>query len=464
MQTALSLVCGLSPGEGEASPPVAGIEQSLDHLTKTVFESESEKEFIVAASSRLETFAAMLEEEECFRDLRFSDYVVNSILDSLEEKLGGAEEIPGQEELQELIDEEINRVLPRLVSRRDNENLAWKLIKALRQETFGPEKQQAVIFALSTCLDGGANPVWEMILRISLGEAELEDEDDLEGGGETYPDPSWPVVRSFVPRQEVWNVCGFGNAGLVREQPGGLLSLTMFELSLIDGGIHTAFTKGDLTPENLGALLEIIALQAPPWQDGPLELASRFVWGAYALSLQEGVAWSGDVERYLESLPQPGGGPKQWLEGLLGAGGLTPPGLVKIVQENKISDDIPDGKETMVITAMRYSVRQPEQFIRALRRENPEFIPDSEEDGRFLFSWTREYPEDHTSPAAKMGGRQVLGSITIEKNAMLAETRTLSWAGRLMTRLCELAGDNIAFEDVRWTAGQDLLNACREEG
>ncbi|MFZ5633360.1 MAG: SEC-C metal-binding domain-containing protein [Bacillota bacterium] len=463
LQKALSLVCGLPPGEGEGPAPVSAIEKALDKFTKTVFEKENEKEFFEAMASKWETFAGMLEEEECFKDLRFSDHVVDSFLDNLEEKLGDTEERPSEEELQELIDEEIDRVLPRLVGRRETENLAWKLINTLRRETFGPEKQQAVISALLTCLEGGANPVWEMIFRISLSEAGFEDKEDPGGAERTWPDPSWPVVRSFVPRRDVWNVCGFGSAGVVQEQPGGLLSLTFFQLGLIDGGLLLAFNKGDLTPDRLETLLKDLGHHAPPWREGPPELASRYAWGAYAMKLEEGVSWSGDVERYLAVLPQPRGGPKQWLEGLLGAGGLTPPGLVEVVRRNKTPDDIPDGKELMVITAMRYSVRQPEELIGSLRRESPEFIPDGEEEGKFFFSWTREYPEGHTSPAAQMGGRQVLGNITIEKNAMLAETGTLSWAGRLMTRLCELAGDNITFEDVRWTAGQDLLKSCREE-
>lgn len=43
LQKALSLVCGLPPGEGEAPTPAARIERALDHLTKTVFDSEKLK-------------------------------------------------------------------------------------------------------------------------------------------------------------------------------------------------------------------------------------------------------------------------------------------------------------------------------------------------------------------------------------------------------------------------------------
>lgn len=87
--------------------------------------------------------------------------------------------------VEELFDREMDRLLPRLVGRRETENLARKLIKELRREAFGPEKQQAVIFALSTCLEGGVNPVWETIFRISVSEAEVEDKDDPDGSEET---------------------------------------------------------------------------------------------------------------------------------------------------------------------------------------------------------------------------------------------------------------------------------------
>lgn len=459
LQKALSLVCGLPPAEGEAPPPVSAIEQALDNLAETVFAKEDEDELIDAMFSKWEIFAAMLEEGECFEDLRFPEEAVESFLEDLEEKLGSMNEEPDDEEVEEFFEREMDRLLPRLVNRQMTEGLAWKLIKAMRREALDPEKQSAIILTLLTCLEGGVNPVWEIIFRISVSEAELEDEDDPDGSEESWPDPSWPVAGSFVPRRDVWNVCGFGSAGVVREQPGGLLSLTMFQLSLIDGGVHTAFTKGDLTPEILKALLESLADHMPPWQEGPLDLASRFVWGAYAMSLEEDAAWSGDLERCLESLPQPGGGPKQWREGLVGVGGLTPPGLVKIARENKISEDIPDGKEPVVLTRIRYSVRRPEKIAGVLRRERPEFDLTGEEEGKLFFSWTREYPGGHPSPLARMGGRQVLGNITFDGNGLLAETNTLSWAGRLMVRLCELAGGDIAFEDVRWTAGRDLLRA-----
>lgn len=408
----------------------------------------------------METFAAMLEEEECFQGLRFSEEVVVDFLDDLEEKLQGMDEIPGQEEITELFGNEMEKLLPRLVDREMTEDLAWKLIKAMRREQFNLEKQSAVIFALLTCLEGGVNPVWETIFRISASEAEIEEvEDDPDGSEGTGPDPSWPVIKSFVPWPEVWNACGFGSAGVVQEQPGGLLSLTFFQLSLIDGGLGLAFQKGDLTPEKMEDLLENLTHLAPPWQEGPLELTSRYVWGAYAMSLEDGTSWGGEVKRYLDVVPQPGGGPKQWLEGLLGAGGLTGPGLVEIVKQNKTPDDIPDGKELMVLTSMRYSVRQPEKIAGVLRGEHPEFTPDGEEEGKFFFSWTREYPKGHTSPAAKMGGRQILANITIDNKTLLAETKTLSWAGRAMVRLKELVGDYIIFEDAGWISGQDLLKA-----
>lgn len=459
LQKALSLVCGLSPSEGEAPPPVSAVEQALDNLAETVFAKEDDDALIDAMFSKWEIFAAMLEEGECFGDLRFPEEAVESFLEDLEEKLGFMNEEPDEEEIEELFEKEMDRLLPRLVNRQMTEGLAWKLIKALRREAFDPEKQSAVLLTLLTCLGGGVNPVWEIIFRISASEAGVEDENGPGGSEETWPDPSWPVVRSFVPRPEVWNACGFGSAGVVREQPGGLLSLTLFQLSLIDGGIHTAFTKEDLTPEKLEALLEIMARLAPPWREGPPELASRYVWGAYAMSLEDGVSWSGDVERYLDVVPQPRGGPKQWLEGLLGIGGLTPPGLVEVVRRNKTPGDIPDGKEPVVLTRIRYSVRRPEKIAGVLRRERPEFDLTGEEDGKLFFSWTREYPEGHPNPLARMGGRQMLGNITIGKDAMLVETNTLSWAGRLMMRLCELAGGDITFEDVHWTGGRDLLRA-----
>ncbi|MCL6612930.1 MAG: SEC-C domain-containing protein [Peptococcaceae bacterium] len=291
LQKALAVVCGLRPGEGEAPPPVSAMDEALDNLAKKVFSKEDEDEFFDSFLSLIEFFTKMVKEEECFRDLRFPEEALVEFLLSLDERLQDTGVEPGEEEFDEIFEDEIESFLPRLIDRQTKEDLVRKLIDAIRREPFDTEKRSAVIFALKTCLESGANQVLLVIFRVSLSEFEFEDEDDDEDPGfpeRSHPDPSWPVVRSFVPRQDVWNVCGFGSAGVIQEQPGGLWSLTMFQLGLIDGGLQTAFSKDDLTPEKLKTLLEIMAQHALPWQEGPLDLASRFVWaGCLMVRLSE---------------------------------------------------------------------------------------------------------------------------------------------------------------------------------
>lgn len=160
-----------------------------------------------------------------------------------------------------------------------NEALAWELIHAVRGRSFGTENLSAILAVLLFSLDDEVNPAWESIFRISVSEAGVEDDDfeddDVEA---TLADPSWPVIKVYVPCPEIWNVCGFGSAGVVQKQPDGLLSLTMFELSLIDGGVMEACHEGDLTPRQMEDFLEGVGHHLHPWQEGPPDLASRYIW------------------------------------------------------------------------------------------------------------------------------------------------------------------------------------------
>src|SRR5258706_12393137 len=61
----------------------------------------------------------------------------------------------------------------------------------------------------------------------------------------------WPIVRAYVPMEDVWRVSGWGTAGIVRRQPDGKLTYSIFTIDLSSGGLLEAFGADDRTEDDL---------------------------------------------------------------------------------------------------------------------------------------------------------------------------------------------------------------------
>jgi hypothetical protein len=94
----------------------------------------------------------------------------------------------------------------------------------------------------------------------------------------------WPVVRTYVPIEEVWQATGLGTAGVIREKSNGKWAVAFFWLSLMEDGLVSRFGDEDTTPEAVASLLEEIGTKIPPMQAGSIDQAAAYVWGAYVLS------------------------------------------------------------------------------------------------------------------------------------------------------------------------------------
>lgn len=267
---------------------------------------------------------------------------------------------------------------------------------------------------------------------------------------------SWPVVRAYVPDRDAWRATGLGTAGVVRERPDGRWGYSFFFISLLDNGIVMMFGK-DSTARAFDKEINEIRDMGPPFEDGTIELVSDYVWGAYALAKKHGMWWGSDAERYLCMVPRPSGNRQQWLNRLIGPGGLTPEGLVKVVRENPQPEDLPEGKEIAIFTEMSFRIEDEREVIAKLREHVPDFTPCGREGNEECFTWTREYPPDHWSPLASLGGRQVLGDIRVKPGQLIAEAKTLSMACRLVFLLKNILEGKLVLEKTTWAGVQDIL-------
>jgi hypothetical protein len=160
-------------------------------------------------------------------------------------------------------------------------------------------------------------------------------------------------------------------------------------------------------------------------------------------------------------MPRPPGSQRDWVAKLVGAGGLTPQDLVRVVRANPQPDDTPDGKEVLILTEMTFGVPDSRAALVALRRSSPEFQDDGRDGDAAVFTWTRPYPEGHSSPLSSLGGRQILGSVRVARTELVADARTLSMAARLVAKLHDMLGAGLHLQGSRWTGMQDLLVRVR---
>jgi len=275
---------------------------------------------------------------------------------------------------------------------------------------------------------------------------------------------SWPVVRAYVPIEDAWRATGCGSAAVIRERPDGRWATGFFTMSLLDDGLMGMFGKDDDTPEKCESWLKQIRPMIPPMEEGPIELAAEYIWGAYALGQKKGLMWPPQTNQFLSLVPKPPGTGKDWLRRLVGPDGLTPPGLVKVIRENPVPEDIPEGKEIAIFTEMTFALESAEMVIEQLHERDPDFVHTGYEGEVEIFDWTREYPKNHWSPLKTLGGRQILGSVRVGPAQLIAEAKTLSMAARLVGILKEMFGEQIRLKETTWQSLSDLLASHRISG
>lgn len=270
---------------------------------------------------------------------------------------------------------------------------------------------------------------------------------------------SWPVVRAFAPVRNVWEATGLGTAGVIRQQPDGLYSSAFFVLKLLEHGLEMAFGGRDESLAKVEEDLAGLLRKFPPCEEGPVELAASFAWGARAFSEAEGYRFPDhEIDRFYGLMPRPPGTQRDWVARLVGRGGLTPEGLIRAIRENPQPDDLPDGKEILILTEMTFEVADAAAAVAALGRAEPEFIPEGEGEDEEGFTWTRPYPRNHWSPPKWMGGRQIVGGVRVTGSELAANAKTLSMAAKLVERLNELLGGGaLRLKGSRWSGMREVL-------
>jgi hypothetical protein len=244
---------------------------------------------------------------------------------------------------------------------------------------------------------------------------------------------TWPIFRAYTPIPDAFRVSGYGTAGIVRVQPNGKLSSAFFMLNLSGSGVDLMFGKDDETPDTVEALLRAGYRDLPPWQEGPADLAARYVWGAHALT-QDEVDYPDEARRYLDMLPKFPGRRRQWRVSQMFA--MHPPIaseelLIAIDDLVLIHGETPSHQEVAVATFMELEVADLAAVREAIRLR-PEDFEQRDSSTPDLFVWIKprtRFPEERAGH----------GLIELRESSVWAHAPTLSTASQLVTIVSALS-------------------------
>ena len=262
---------------------------------------------------------------------------------------------------------------------------------------------------------------------------------------------NWPIVRAYLPPDDCWKSTGFGTAGIVRQQPDGKLSSSFFVMGLMRGGLMSVFGHINSDWSEIERDLRIKRHSIPPCVIGDTELATRYIWGSYAWSLEDSLRWPEELEtQHLAMVPPLAGGRNRWLSQFVGTTGLVPEDLYDLVKSFDPMVE-PTEKEPLVFTEIVYGLVEQAPLLEKLRAAGPHIMPTDQDLDTVYFECTREFDAKRVSPLEPMRTRQPVGSIRIQGGKLLAEARALSLAAYLIGKLREYVGDLILFERTSWS-------------
>jgi hypothetical protein len=272
-----------------------------------------------------------------------------------------------------------------------------------------------------------------------------------------YAVRSLPVIRAYVPVGDCWNATGLGTAGVVRQHPDGNVTYAFFWIHLLENGLKSAFGKDHEPIEEMESFLVELAPMMPPMEQGPVTLASKLIWGAYAFADSLGVAWPDEMNHFLGVVPRPPGIKKEWKRRFSGRKGLAPAGLVDLVAKTPDWEDLPEGKENAILTTTTFRLDDDETAVQMLQERKPEFVRSNDDDDSVSFDWYRDPAGGGTGGIRLFRRRRYGGTVSIAPGRLTVEVQTLSLGARLIGILKEMLGDQIVLENVTWQNALDLL-------
>jgi len=265
------------------------------------------------------------------------------------------------------------------------------------------------------------------------------------------PEPNrraWPIVRAYVPVKDAWRVSGCGTAGIVRKQPDGALTYSIFNIELTKGGLTGALGAENKSLQEIDEALSGMAELVPAFEDGDADLMARYVWGAYAMSIDEGAQWPSELKtRHLGLLPPMAGTKNWWLEQFVHQ--MMPWKLHEFAMEVLDAAETPSDKEIAVAVWMEFDLEDTDQLLETCRSNPDDFRKTEGLDGVANFAWImeRRYPPYNRVPHFLIG---------IVPGKVLGHAPSLSMASRLVMALRKVTGGKIALQRVDWGDASEL--------
>ena len=301
----------------------------------------------------------------------------------------------------------------------------------------------------------------------------------LAQSGGLNADPAWPLLACYGPRPEVWQVSGFGTIFIARRKPNREEVWALAVISLSEGGITTVGGRRAAPPgehEQWCRELGDLAL-FPASTELPEAVVADYLYGACALRYGDLLEsqWPREAREVAGLLRHPPGGPAEWRDRLTGPTGMTPAGLVAVVRGHGHTAEIPDGKDPLVGTTARVSLRDgtAEDVTGRLlsRQTEPLFVDMGKRGSASVLEWVKPYTSGQQVPARHKfsavyedkanpnqgtfriltdAGHQGMGQIVICDDIVEVEALTLSRASVLMGALLDATDSAVVIESAEW--------------
>ncbi len=272
-----------------------------------------------------------------------------------------------------------------------------------------------------------------------------------------------PIVRAYVPLRDAWIASGTGTAGILREHPDGDRFHLLFLIDLSAGGLRGVMSRDKVSAEFFERSLEEIKEHGlSPLEEGPVELASEYIWGSYALTEAAVGPWPSEMDRlYMSAVPRPPGTKQEWVERLVGPEGSIPPQFLQYLAAHPPAEDQPEEVVSPVFVTMMFQVYEPLMAAQKIRARKHDFLQSERPKGQVGFDWYYD-PERGSSVLWTPDRKVPVGTLTFEGDKLQAQTAALHLAARLISILEQEARIDMNLVGVRWDDPQDLMRQVDE--
>ena len=270
----------------------------------------------------------------------------------------------------------------------------------------------------------------------------------------------WPLIGACMTSQEFWRICGQTTLCACRENQTGGIAYATCEIDLFRGGIgklavHRAEEEANFD-DAMRAIADTTRRRVTAIE---LDVASRLLWGVYALGGRIRSDIAPTTRRRAPFFPQPEGDHQQWAEALHGEWKLIAIRLLELAETHQVErEDLAD-QPAMVMTTLTCRVSDTERLVEFLDHRTPEITGGpADEPGLWLYDYTGPVPSLLDDTAASLADAQrLLAQASLKEDQFTMEGRAALWVAQFYEMIARSLRDVLTIDRIEWRSFRDIL-------